>query len=217
MTGDALQGDLLLVPTELERSRFAAQPAFRANAQIEICGFGPIAAAAQTAQLLARYRPRRAILMGIAGTYDTIVVPIGSASTFNTVGLYGVGAGSGSEFLTPSQMGFPQWDGGETRDAVHEEISLDFTLKSHPKRLLTCCAASRNAVEVEQRLECFPQAIAEDMEGFGVALACAMADTPLRIVRGISNQAGDGDVENWKIDEAIQSAWELMVELLKHD
>ena len=52
------------------------------------------------------------------------------------------------------------------------------------------------------------KAIAEDMEGFGVAMACKLAGVPLRIVRGISNRAGDRDLTQWQIEEALAAAAE---------
>jgi futalosine hydrolase len=72
--------------------------------------------------------------------------------------------------------------------------------------LLTTCAAAAEEAQVEARLERFPAARAEDMEGFGVACACRLAAVPLRIVRGISNRVGDRDAEHWKLAPALASA-----------
>ena len=52
------------------------------------------------------------------------------------------------------------------------------------------------------------------MEGFGVALACALAGVPLCIVRGASNRVGERDPSTWRIDEAIDSARALAAEVL---
>ncbi len=49
------------------------------------------------------------------------------------------------------------------------------------------------------KLRVFPDAMAEDMEGFGVALACRFAEVPLSIVRGFSNWVGDRNHSNWKV------------------
>jgi futalosine hydrolase len=53
------------------------------------------------------------------------------------------------------------------------------------------------------------------MEGFGVALACALARVPLAIVRGISNAAGERDTKRWRIREALAAARETALELLR--
>ena len=86
--------------------------------------------------------------------------------------------------------------------------------------LLTCCAASANAQEAAARRDRFPEAVAEDMEGFGVAMACALAGVPLQIVRGISNEVGDRDHRNWQINTALTAAatlaWECLRQPWKH-
>ena len=64
-------------------------------------------------------------------------------------------------------------------------------------------------VDVAMRLERYPDAVAEDMEGFGVAVACYFGGVPLQIIRGISNRAGDRDKRNWDIDGALHAAGEL--------
>ena len=75
--------------------------------------------------------------------------------------------------------------------------------------LLTVCAASGSTDDVAHRLNKFPQAVAEDMEAFSVALACRMARIPLTVIRGISNMAGDRDKTNWNVAEALEAAAEL--------
>ncbi|MFM8578800.1 MAG: hypothetical protein ACKOCN_08370, partial [Planctomycetaceae bacterium] len=60
----------------------------------------------------------------------------------------------------------------------------------------------------------FPGAVAEDMEGFGVAMACRLVGVPLTIVRGISNIAGDRDTRQWRIRESLAAAADLTSLLL---
>jgi nucleoside phosphorylase len=47
------------------------------------------------------------------------------------------------------------------------------------------------------------------MEGFAVALACALFRVPLGIVRGLSNVVGDRDPARWRIPAALAAAREL--------
>ena len=65
--------------------------------------------------------------------------------------------------------------------------------------------------------ERYSGALAEDMEGFGVALACQLAGTPCWIVRGISNQVGDRDPAHWRIPAALTAARRRALELLGVD
>ena len=56
------------------------------------------------------------------------------------------------------------------------------------------------------------------MEGFSVAVACQFAGIPLKVVRGISNIAGDRDKGRWRIKDAMDAAATLMLEdLLQND
>lgn len=64
------------------------------HAAVELCGFGIVAAAARTAQLLAALRPERVILVGIAGGLDDRLA-IGEATLFDSVACHGIGVGSG--------------------------------------------------------------------------------------------------------------------------
>jgi len=202
---------LFLVPTKLEFDQFARQTSFgELDISSHICGFGPIAAAARTASLINVHRPEQVVLSGIAGTYDMSKLAVGTATAFTSVAIYGVGTGEGENFQTASAMGFQQWPGEGDAEAVGDVLKLGSTDDSNGERmLLTCCASSANPVDTKHRQRCFPSAIAEDMEGFGVALACKLAHVPLTIVRGISNQAGDCNKNNWTINEAIAAAWKL--------
>ncbi len=196
-------GALLCVPTEFERSilervapdLFAGQ----GGPGVQLVGFGPVAAAARTAALLARRRPARLILLGIAGRYEGGPA-VGEAAEFGAVALDGVGAGEGAALRLPSALGFAQWRDAEGE--VHEHLPLAST----GPLLLSVCAASATPSEALRRRERFQGAAAEDMEAFGVALAARMADVPLHAVRGISNLAGDRDKDRWCIEPALLAA-----------
>ena len=88
---------LVLVPTELERQSLVLEGS--REVQVELCGFGPIVAAARTARFIEFYRPAGILLCGIAGAY-TADLPIGEAFQFRKVACYGIGTGSGNSFLT---------------------------------------------------------------------------------------------------------------------
>jgi len=207
---------LLLVPTALEAEQLERLGGLGTGRALQaLSGFGPVAAAARTASLLARLRPRRVVLLGIAGTYDPERLAPGSASTFDAVALDGVGAGEGADFLSPTDLGLPQWAGGEGTRAgpVHEHLQLAPAGEGAPL-LLSVCSAAGNEAQVALRRERFPTALAEDMEGFGVALACALEGVPLTVVRGISNRAGDRRHSQWCVEEALDAARRRALEVL---
>jgi futalosine hydrolase len=210
---------LILIPTEIERRRFLDQGGLPpGTAVLERCGFGPVAAAARTAELLARLHPARVLLVGIAGAYDVERHPVGTALEPARVALEGVGVGAGRNLIAPPELGFPQWPGsdeagGRGTRAIYDRLELDAGANADGL-LLTTCAASADAEQSAQRRELFPDAVAEDMEGFAVATACTLAGVPLRIVRGISNQVGDRDPEHWRIPAALAAARRTALEVL---
>ncbi len=199
---------LVLVPTALELARLLDLGGLGPTVLVDLCGFGPIAAGARTAELLARLTPARVILVGIAGAYDLARDPLGSALEFGAVAVTGVGVGAGADHIPPPALGFPQWPAGEspTHAAVFDRLDL---ARGDGPLLLTTCAASANAAEASERRRRFPAARAEDMEGFAVALACSLAGTPCNIVRGISNAVGDRVKEHWSIPRALRGALDL--------
>jgi futalosine hydrolase len=181
---------LLLVPTELELAQLEGLGGFSASrAQVELCGFGPVAAAARAAELVARHSPVEVLLVGIAGSYDPARLPLGSAASFRAVAIEGIGTG------------FPQWP------ALPDRLALaPAGAGAAEVLLLTTCTASASPAQAQRRLERFPEAVAEDMEGFAVAFACALARVPCTIVRGISNAVGERDAERWRIPAALSAA-----------
>ncbi|MDF1836824.1 MAG: hypothetical protein P1V35_03050 [Planctomycetota bacterium] len=191
---------LVLVPTGFERSALRAAGC---DWPLELCGFGVIAAAARTATLLENLRPSRVLLLGIAGTYAPEVLPIASAARFGGIGLWGLGAGNGAQHLGPADM-FPQWtcDDGNP-------IEQDLATTAGKGRLVTVCAASDSPSAADPILVRYEDALAEDMEGFAVALACRLKDVPFDCIRGISNVVGDRDKNNWALRPALDAAWHL--------
>ena len=143
-----------------------------------------------------------------------------SAYRFGSVACYGIGVGSGDSHRSAAAVGWRQWPGDMSGDSLSLPIGDDIELASWRgdaegrKLLLTVCAASQNDSEVEMKLTAYPLALAEDMEGFGVAAACQLASVPLSIVRGISNRAGDRERRNWKVAEAMIAASELVEDLV---
>lgn len=212
---------LILIPTELERQAIAPHltEATKRGGRVERCGFGMVAAAARAAEMIAHARPARVFLVGIAGAYGDRL-PVGTAWGFDRVGCYGIGAGSGDGFVSAEAMGWPQWPGDPADEAsaigdVIACVAATDPPSSRADLLLTVTAASGDAIDATRRQRAFPAAVAEDMEGFGVALACRLAGLPLTIVRGISNVAGERDTAAWKIAEAADAAGTLAARLIE--
>lgn len=213
---------LILVPTagESELIAEAFARAGRPDLVIDHCGFGPIAAAARTADLLARKVPAAAWLVGIAGCFGE-ALGVGRAYRFGQVACHGVGVGSGTTFESAAELGWPQVVdefSGERYERSGDAIPLavaDSDSAASRRLLLTACAASGDDNEAAARQARWPAAVAEDMEGFGVALACRLRQVPCTIVRGISNRVGDRDKSNWQVAAAARAAADLVIASLE--
>lgn len=199
---------MILVPTSFEFEIVKESLASFQNTVIEVCGFGPVIPAAKTVELINKHQPKSVLLLGIAGSYGDHL-EIGDAYSFSKVGCYGVGVGTGESFQTCGQMGWKHL--ADSKVTIGDSISFG----SFGQELLTVCAAAENKTDVKLRLQIFPNAVAEDMEGFAVAAACELCQTPLHIVRGISNRAGDRDKQNWQIKPALAAAVSLAKKVVK--
>ena len=212
---------LILVPTAGEltllKPHLAVLPA--EDYRLHLCGFGPVSSGVRTMQLLPLLQPEQVVLIGIAGSLHESLPP-GRAGWFNEAAVYGIGAGGGDAFRTAQDLGWmhfqeTQADGSEF--SIQDVVSFREDTED-AKQLLTVCAASATQPEVRLRKKLFPAALAEDMEGFSVAVACRLAGTPLKIVRGISNIAGDREKGRWRIKDAMDAAATLLIkELLQDD
>ncbi len=195
---------LFLVPTQFELDCLSSsfcEGIQHAGSCIALCGFGVVVSAIRTTQLIARHSPRQVLLLGIAGALAP-GVSVGEAVEFDETVCYGIGAGFGDGFVSPQEMGWSQWP---EPPQISDSIRLGKDDRKGSFTLLTCCAASASEHDVRLKLKKHPSAVAEDMEGFSVAAACRFAGTPIRIVRGISNRAGDRSKENWRVRDAMAS------------
>lgn len=204
--------DLLLIPTVSEWrlcEHLLADYCQPEHLKVEICGWGLIQSGIRTMASIGKWSPKRIWLIGIAGSF-TDDLQVGQAYEFSTVSIEGVGVGTGDRHRSFESLKWSERFGDEPLQ--RETLSLDSGLdKGRP--LLSVCSASADRREADKKSLAFPGVLAEDMESYAVAWACGMGKVPLRIVRGISNRAGDRDPRNWRSEEAMVSAFELFAKL----
>lgn len=187
---------LVLVPTEGE-----AEVLSDLDLRVEICGTGLAQSGVSATRMIGELRPEEVVLFGIAGTYDPEIAQIGSAAFGSSVTCFGIGVGCCSNYISGTEL---DWYG------ENELPLIDPSSEGVP--ILSTASASFSVDDARARAEHHPGVVAEEMEGFAVALACKEFDLPLTIVRGISNLAGDRDKSGWKIVDALHSARDLLVE-----
>lgn len=198
---------LILVPTPLELELLFPHFGSQLDVALAPCGFGAVGAATMTQFLLHRHQPKRVVLAGIAGSFSADL-QCGQCYTYESVLLDGIGVHDKDGMISPEELGFSHCYNGTPpyESIVNGELPLQLcTLLTNAAALLTVCAASGTPDMANARRRAYPHATTEDMEGYGVAMACAVSQIPLTILRGISNQAGIRDKQKWMIKEALES------------
>jgi futalosine hydrolase len=199
------------VPAEAEAVRAGLVPDVAVT--VEAVGVGPAAAAAGTARLIALAegagRPYRAVVSaGIGGGFPdraalgTLVLATRSIAA-------DLGAESPEGFLTIEQLGMPlaQLGGGT---AIDGDADLLAQLRTALPRatvgaVLTLSTVTGTAETARVLSARHPDAVAEAMEGYGVAIAASRANLPFLELRAISNPVGPRDRDAWRLQEAFDA------------
>jgi futalosine hydrolase len=183
------------VGAEADAVRAGADPG---HVVVEVVGVGPAEAAAGTARLLATGHYRAVISAGVAGGFPGRA-PVGAT----VLGARSIAADLGAE----SSEGFlPIEDLGFGRSRVDSDPALVKALSALlPDAVvgdvLTLATVTGTAATAERLAVRFPEAVAEAMEGFGVAVAAG--DLPFAELRAISNPVGPRDRAAWRLREAF--------------
>jgi futalosine hydrolase len=193
----------LLVVTAVEPEAEANRAGLDGRLTVAAVGVGPAAAAAGTARLLALAeasgRPHTGVIfMGIGGGFAGRVEVGGTAIATRSIAA-DLGAESPDGFLPIDDLGF----GTARADA---DPGLVATLRAALPdaavgTVLTVSTVTGTAASTASLAARFPDAVAEGMEGYGVA--CAAAGLPFAEVRAISNVVGPRDRSAWRIPLAL--------------
>lgn len=210
---------LLLVPTRFEAERLldgtlpvdATPVASRVGGravEAALVGFGPFAAGILATRALSARPDARWLLVGLAGTYDADRLPVGGLLWAERVVAGDLGRGRGPGARGPRSLGLAQVEAAADRPAVFDVLDLPPPPGSSPEdlvrgTLVTVAAASDTPEAAAASVARHPGALAEDMEGFPVALAAYLAGPRGGILRAISNRAGDGNRDGWDVDGAL--------------
>lgn len=210
MTDDATaSAGRLLVVTAVPAERDAVRAGLHARAPVEVVavGVGPAAAAAGTARLLALAQAagtgyRAVVCAGIGGGFPGRV-PVGGLALATRCVAADLGADSPGGFLGLDELGFgtatllpdPALTAALATalpDAVAGDVLTVSTVTGTAER--TALLAARH-----------PDAVAEAMEGYGVACAAAGADLPFAELRAVSNLVGPRDRATWRVGAALEA------------
>ncbi|SNT57659.1 futalosine hydrolase [Asanoa hainanensis] len=193
----------LLLVTAVEVEAEAVRAGLDGGLTVAAVGVGPAAAAAGTARLLARAEAaghpyQGVVCLGIGGGFAGRV-EIGEIAIATRAIAADLGAESPDGFLPIDDLGF----GSARFDADPDVVArLRAALPDAAVgTVLTVSTVTGTAASTEMLATRFPDAVAEGMEGYGVA--CAAAGLPFAEVRTISNVIGPRDRSSWRIPAAL--------------
>jgi len=192
----------LLVVCAVEAERAAILAGEHPDVEVITAGVGTAAAAAATARALAGTAYRAVVSAGIGGGVVGRV-PVGGLALADRSVAADLGADSPDGFLSLDELGF-----GST--AVPADPDLLTSLRvALPDAIvgpvLTVTTVTGTADGAARLLARHPDAVAEAMEGFGVATAAAQVGVPFAELRTISNPVGPRDRDAWRIADALQT------------
>jgi futalosine hydrolase len=172
---------------------------------VQPVGVGPAAAAAGTARMLALAeaagdRYDAVLSAGIAGGFPGRAA-VGAIVIGNRSIAADLGAETPDGFLSVDELGF----GTTIREA--DPALLKTITTALPDGLigevLTVSTVTGTAATANRLATRYPVALAEAMEGYGVACAAAEAGTPFAELRTVSNPVGPRDRAAWRLPAAF--------------
>ncbi|WP_372408900.1 futalosine hydrolase [Streptomyces luteireticuli] len=167
-------------------------------------GVGPAAAAAGTATALtaaalAGEPYGLAVSAGIGGGFVP-GAPLGALVVAERIVAADLGAESPEGFLTITELGFGRDAHRPDTDLVRAVAAAAGALPGDVLTVSTVTGSAARAAELTAR---HPRALAEAMEGFGVAEAAAAHGTRVLELRAVSNAVGPRDRAAWRIGDAL--------------
>jgi futalosine hydrolase len=191
----------VLVVTAVEAEREAVLVAYP-RAEVSVVGVGPAASAAATAAavLTAPRQPDLVLNAGIGGGFAPLgagSIAVASQSVFAELGI-----DTGDEFVPASAAGL-----GPDRYPVDPQLAVELADRTggHLGTIVTVATVTGTAERADELSGRYPDAVAEGMEGAGVAAAAAATGVAFAEIRAISNTVGPRDRAGWDIAGALSA------------
>ncbi|WNI15997.1 futalosine hydrolase [Actinacidiphila sp. ITFR-21] len=162
-------------------------------------GVGPAAAAAATATALARGEYDLVVSAGIGGGFAP-AAPVGSVAVADAIVAADLGAQTAEGFVPVAELGFGTSAHFPPPELVRAVCGALEAVHGPVLTVSTVTGTAERAAELSGR---HPGAVAEAMEGFGVAEAAAAAGLPVLEIRAVSNAVGPRDRAAWRIGAAL--------------
>ncbi|GHI06854.1 futalosine hydrolase [Streptomyces cellostaticus] len=177
-------------------------------------GVGPALAAASTATALTAAAlggtPYGLVVSaGIGGGFQP-EAPLGSLVVADAITVADLGAETADGFLPVTELGFGTVTHRPPASLVR---GVSEAMGARPGTILTVSTVTGTAARAAELRARHPQALAEGMEGFGVAEAAAAHGVPVLEIRAVSNPVGPRDRAAWRIGDAFAALTEAFGKL----
>ncbi|WP_375480769.1 futalosine hydrolase [uncultured Jatrophihabitans sp.] len=190
-----------MTAVDAERDAVAAALPTGADVRVLTVGVGPAAAAAGAATALAGDGSVDLVLCaGIGGGFAPLgpgEIAVAAASVFADLG-----AETAAGFLPLAELGF-----GVNRYDVPPALAVQLADRTGGRlgTILTVATATGTAASAESLRARYPDAVAEAMEGAGVAAAAQAHGVPFAELRAVSNRVGPRDRDAWEVPLALDA------------
>ncbi|MET7698024.1 futalosine hydrolase [Streptomyces sp. NPDC005485] len=177
-------------------------------------GVGPALAAASTAGALTAAALSGTpyglvVCAGIAGGFAP-EAPVGSLVVADDITVADLGADTADGFVPVTALGFGTVSHRPPNALVREVAAATGARAGAVLTVSTVTGTAERAAALRAR---HPLAVAEAMEGFGVAEAAAAHGVPVLELRAVSNPVGPRDRAAWRIGEAFAALTEAFGKL----
>jgi futalosine hydrolase len=173
---------------------------------VVVGGVGPAAAAAATATALALTPGGYGLVVssGIAGGFAP-EAPIGGAVVADAIVAADLGAETPAGFADVTELGFGRIRHGCAFVETVARRLRDAGIPTAVGPVLTVSTVTGSAESAAELRRRHPGAVAEAMEGFGVAEAATAHGIPVMELRTVSNAVGPRDRAAWRIGDALET------------
>ena len=192
----------VLVITAVAAERDAIRSALTDVADVDVVvgGAGPASAAAGTSLALSRRRYELVLSAGIAGGFPPLQP--GDIAVADAIVFADLGAETADGFVAVTELGF-----GTDTYPVPRGIADTVATRTGGVlgTVLTVATVTGSVASADALRRRFPSAVAEAMEGAGVAAAATAHGVPFGEIRAISNAVGPRDRAGWQIPRALSA------------
>ncbi|WP_369194626.1 futalosine hydrolase [Streptomyces djakartensis] len=205
---------LVATAVPVERDAVAAGLPDGSGTDVIAAGVGPALAAASTASALTAAALRGTpyglvVSAGIGGGFLP-AAPVGSLVIADEIVAADLGAQTEDGFLSVTELGFGTVRHEPPAPLVRRAADATGAPAGAVLTVSTVTGTAARAVALRER---HPTALAEAMEGFGVAEAAAAQGVPVLEIRAISNPVGPRDRAAWRIPDALTALTEAFGKL----